>query len=83
MALVTVFTLLHAIAIVKAEETADVASQHADAMVQCLRSESGHCNDKPRTRRADPSDPNSYFGMFATANVDESERLSFFPSDNF
>jgi hypothetical protein len=62
----------------------DAASNSMDAhvrdMVAWLRDQGGCFNEKLQIRRADPSDPTSYFGVFATESIPSMEPLIHVPS---
>ena len=63
--------------------SSDVASSALDAHVQeivgWVRNQGGFFNDKLQIRRADPTDPTSYFGVFATEDIQPMEELMRIP----
>lgn len=69
-----------------AETSSDTCSiaveQHAKDVVDWLRSEGGFFNDKLEVRRADPSDPTSYLGVFATDTIQPKEALLTVPASS-
>jgi hypothetical protein len=56
---------------------------HAAKMVEWLRQNDGYLNPKVEVRRADPSDPNSYFGVFAREDLDIHEEVMIVPDELF
>jgi hypothetical protein len=67
-----------------AAASSDVVSSALDAHVQeiigWVRNQGGIFNQKIDIRRADPADPSSYFGVFATENIYQGEELMIVPS---
>ncbi len=49
--------------------------EHAKALISWLKKEGGYFNPKLEMRRVDPSDPTSFFGMFAKDSIPEEELL--------
>jgi len=49
--------------------------EHAQALITWLEKEGGYFHPKLEMRRVDPSDPNSYFGMFANEFIPKEELL--------
>jgi hypothetical protein len=49
--------------------------QQIQEVIDWIRSEGGYFNDKIEVRRADPSDPTSYYGMFAKEKILSKERI--------
>jgi hypothetical protein len=66
--------------------SADVANNamdtHVQDMVAWLRDQGGYFNEKLQIRRADPSDPTSYFGVFATESIPSMESLMRVPASS-
>ena len=56
---------------------------HVEQMVKWLRQNGGYLNSKVEIRRADPSDPNSYFGVFAREDLDLKEEVMVVPDELF
>ncbi|CAB9520462.1 expressed unknown protein [Seminavis robusta] len=50
-------------------------TDHASALISWVRSKGGFVSDKIKIRRQDPSNPNSYMGVFATADIAENETV--------
>lgn len=60
----------------------DASSYHVLKMVEWLRSiRGGYLSPKVQIRRADPSDPNSYFGFFANHDLERDELLLNIPPE--
>mmetsp|Transcript_2483 Transcript_2483/g.3696 ORF Transcript_2483/g.3696 Transcript_2483/m.3696 type:complete len:401 (+) Transcript_2483:85-1287(+) len=57
----------------------DDSSTLVSELVNWVQSEEGFVNDKIQIRRVDPADPNSYFGVFANADIDAHEVLMEIP----
>ena len=58
-------------------------SEHHDAIIDWVRSRGGFFSDKIEIRRAEPDDPNSHLGVFATKNISAKERLLEVPKSCF
>jgi hypothetical protein len=64
-----------AVAAVSGDAAGDAMDAHVQDMVAWLRLQGGYFNEKLKIRRADPSDPTSYFGVFATESIQHMEPL--------
>jgi hypothetical protein len=67
--------LLASAAAVSGDAASNAMDAHVQDMVAWLRNQGGRVNEKIEIRRADPSDPTSYFGMFATETIQTMEPL--------
>jgi hypothetical protein len=72
--------LLGSVAAVSGDAASNAMDAHVQDMVAWLRNQGGHVNGKLEIRRADPSDPTSYFGMFATETIQSMEPLLSVPT---
>jgi hypothetical protein len=54
--------------------------EHAAALIAWLKKEGGYFNSKLEMRRVDPSDPTSFFGMFANGSIPKEEMLLRIPT---
>jgi hypothetical protein len=71
--------LLASAAAISADAASDAMDAHVQDMVAWLRDQGGYFNEKLQIRRADPSDPTSYFGVFATESIPSMELLMSVP----
>jgi spermidine synthase len=70
--------LLLASAVTEASsDTCSIVAEQAQIqdIIDWVRSEGGFFNDKLEVRRADPADPTSYYGIFATNTIQPKEAL--------
>jgi hypothetical protein len=74
--------LLASAAAVSVDTASNAMDAHVQDMVAWLRNQGGHFNEKLQIRRADPSDPTSYFGVFATESIQSMEPLMSVPASS-
>jgi hypothetical protein len=74
--------LLASVAAVSADAASNAMDAHVQDMVAWLRDQGGYFNEKLQIRRADPSDPTSYFGVFATESIPSMESLMSIPASS-
>jgi hypothetical protein len=74
--------LLASAAAISADAASDAMDAHVQDMVAWLRDQGGSFNEKLQIRRADPSDPTSYFGVFATESIPSMESLMSVPASS-
>jgi hypothetical protein len=74
--------LLASVAAVSGDDASNAMDAHVQDMVAWLRNQGGHFNEKLQIRRADPSDPTSYFGVFATESIQHTEPLMHIPASS-
>eukprot|EP00978_Attheya_sp_CCMP212_P046258 scaffold380731_cov59-Attheya_sp.AAC.3 len=70
----TTFKMLHIVASAMLAITV-VSAEHVDPIIEWVRSKGAYFSEKIEVRRMDPTDPNSYFGIFAREDIDKNERL--------
>jgi hypothetical protein len=64
------------------QEPKDASSYHLLKMIEWLRSiPGGYLSSKVQIRRADPSNPHSYFGLFAGHDLEKDELLMNIPAE--
>jgi hypothetical protein len=81
--LLSTLLLLTSAAAVSGDAAASNAiDAHVQDMVAWLRNQGGHFNEKLQIRRVDPSDPTSYFGVFATESIQSMEPLMSVPASS-
>jgi hypothetical protein len=78
----TTLLLLASARAVSADAASNAMDAHVQDMVAWLRDQGGYFNEKLRIRRADPSDPTSYFGIFATESIPSMEPLMSVPASS-
>jgi hypothetical protein len=74
--------LLASAAAVSGDDASNAMDAHVQDMVAWLRNQGGHFNEKLQIRRADPSDPTSYYGVFATESIQSMEPLMNIPASS-
>jgi hypothetical protein len=71
----TTFKMLRIVASAMLAITVAASADNVDPIIEWVRSKGGYFSEKIEVRRMDPTDPNSYFGVFAREDVDKKERL--------
>jgi hypothetical protein len=66
---------------VAAADDVDADVQHSASIVAWLKTKKGYFNPKLEMRRVDPSDPTSFFGMFAKEDISEESLLVRIPNE--